>query len=113
MTLEQQIAKLSSAEDFFRFFDVAFDQAVVRVSRLHIMKRMGEYLSAAEIPTGEENARAAYAAQLERAYRDFVRSSPIEERVFKVHRSAISPPASQLVKIDKAGFENCCDPPLS
>lgn len=107
MTLAQQIAKLSSAEDFFRFFDVAFDPAVVCVSRLHIMKRMGEYLAAAEMPPGEENARAVYKAHLERAYRDFQRSSPLEERVFKVHRVAISPPASQLVRIDEAVRDRC------
>ena len=100
MTLAQQIANLSSAEDVFRFFDVAFDPAFVCVSRLHILKRMGEYLAAAEIPSGEQDARAAYKAYLERAYEDFQRSTPLAERVFKVHRAAIDPPALQLVQID-------------
>ena len=99
MTVQQQIAKLSSAEDFFSFFRVAYDPLIVRVSRLHIMKRFGVYLSETVLPSDDEGIRAIYQALLERAYSDFIRSTPIEERVFKVHRDAANPPAASLVTI--------------
>jgi nitrogenase-stabilizing/protective protein len=84
MTVLEQLSKLSSAEDFFRFLDVAYDPAVLNVSRLHILKRMGEYLRQAAPEADESAARACFRALLERAYLDFVHSSPIAERVFKV-----------------------------
>lgn len=102
MTLQQEIAKLSSAEDFFRFFGVAYDSAIVHVSRLHIMKRLGLYLSETALPSDDAGIRAAYSALLERAYLDFVRSTPIQERVFKVHRDAVNSPAASLVTIGGA-----------
>ena len=42
--LTGELAKLSSAEEFLQFFAVPFDQKVVNVSRLHILKRFYQYL---------------------------------------------------------------------
>ena len=53
--------------------------------RLHILRRMGEYLAGddlEDLPDGVAAARAR--SFLERAYQDFVASTPLEERVFKV-----------------------------
>ncbi len=40
----QQLKALSSAEDFLQFFGVPFDQGVVNVSWLHILKRFFQYI---------------------------------------------------------------------
>ena len=44
--LTQRLATLSSAEDFLEFFALPFDQSVVNVNRLHILKRFYQYLRA-------------------------------------------------------------------
>ena len=42
--LEADLADLESAEDFFNYFDVAFDPAVLHVCRLHILQRFHDYM---------------------------------------------------------------------
>jgi nitrogenase-stabilizing/protective protein len=94
------LKKLSSAEEFFRALGVAFDPAVLNVARLHILKRMGQYLTGDELDGLPDSVAAARAkAYLERAYSDFVASTPIEQRVFKVHQDAVAPP-SNFVSFD-------------
>jgi nitrogenase-stabilizing/protective protein len=99
MTVLEQLSKLSSAEDFFRFLAVPYDPAVLDVARLHILKRMGDNLRKAAHETDESKERAYFRAHLERAYQDFVHSSPIRERVFKVHRDAIRAHSAPLVRL--------------
>lgn len=100
MTVIDQLRTLSSAEDFFTFLDVPCDPAVLNVARLHILKRMGEYLRKNTLEgADEETARAQCRQRLERAYNDFIESTPIEQRVFKVLKDAVSPPAAPLVQI--------------
>ena len=41
MTLRKKLEALSSAEDFFLLLDIPFDPEVLRVARLHILRRMG------------------------------------------------------------------------
>jgi nitrogenase-stabilizing/protective protein len=103
MTVLEQLAKLSSAEDYFRFLDVPYDPAVLNVARLHILRRMGDNLRKAGMEPDEEKARSYFRAHLERAYLDFVKSSPIKERVFKVHKDAIRPAVSPLVHLSIPG----------
>jgi nitrogenase-stabilizing/protective protein len=84
--LYQSLSSLSAAEEFFKYFGVTYEPAVVHVNRLHILKRFNQYLRTA---TGlvELDASALHAAcqdLLQRAYRDFVRSTPAQEKVFKV-----------------------------
>ncbi|HML07027.1 MAG TPA: nitrogenase stabilizing/protective protein NifW [Xanthobacteraceae bacterium] len=83
----------AAAEDIFRLLDVAFEAKVMNVARLHILKRMGEYLageSFAEMPESLVAARCK--AALERAYDDFAKASPLQHRVFKVLKDAVAPP---------------------
>ncbi|WP_044559142.1 nitrogenase stabilizing/protective protein NifW [Azospirillum sp. B4] len=106
-----ELGRLSAAEEFFVFLEVPYDIAVVRVARLHILRRMGQYLRGSE----EEGAfdgldegaiRALCRAHLEQAYQDFVASSPIAERLFKVHRDAVAPkapPAKPFVPLAALG----------
>jgi nitrogenase-stabilizing/protective protein len=89
MGLIDELKRLSAAEDFFRRLEVEFDPRVLAPARLHILRRMGESLSQArleELTDAEVWALAREA--LRSAYADFTRSSPLEERVFKVHRQA-------------------------
>jgi nitrogenase-stabilizing/protective protein len=100
MTVLDRLRTLSSAEDFFCFLDVAYDPAVLNVARLHILKRMGEYLRESTLAEDDElTALLLCRTHLERAYSDFVKSSPLEERVFKVLQDAVTPPSSPLVQI--------------
>ena len=89
--LTHRLSKLSAAEDFLDFFGVRYDQAVVNVNRLHILKRFQQYLrSELDLPTKEDPVEQfrRYRELLARAYGDFVRSTPSEEKVFKVLREA-------------------------
>jgi nitrogenase-stabilizing/protective protein len=92
MSVLGDLKRLSAAEDFFAALDVDYEPAVVNVARLHILRRMGQYLRETDLDgQPEEAVREACRATLLRAYDDFKRSSPIEERVFKVHQDAIKP----------------------
>jgi nitrogenase-stabilizing/protective protein len=93
MTTLARLRGCSSAEEFFRVLDLPFEQSVLNVSRLHILKRMGEYLRRASIGAQEDDdtVRARCREFLATAYQDFVVSSPIEQRVFKVHQDAVKP----------------------
>lgn len=79
------LEKLHAAEDFFAYLKVDYDPEVLRVCRLHILKRMGKYLAARDFNGASEDLIFASAQEtLARAYQDFVVSRPIDERVFKV-----------------------------
>lgn len=92
MSIMSELGGLSAAEDFFVALNVSYDPAIVNVARLHIMRRMGQYMRGAELEGSDDTeAKAACRSHLETAYQDFVRSSPIAERVFKVHQDAIKP----------------------
>lgn len=88
--LTERLKALSSAEDFLNFFGVPFDQKVVNVSRLHILKRFFQYIRQEKgLPTSDEPALfTAYRGLLVRAYQDFVSSTPAQEKVFKVFQEA-------------------------
>jgi nitrogenase-stabilizing/protective protein len=95
MSILDELRQLSAAEEFFQALDVAFDPAVVRVARLHILRRMGEYIRDADLDGVDDAvARQTCRDQLQRAYDDFVRSTPIDERVFKVLKDAVQPKAA-------------------
>ncbi|MEP9366581.1 nitrogenase stabilizing/protective protein NifW [Xanthobacter sp. VNH20] len=93
-----QLNKASSAEDFFTLLGVDYDPLVVNVARLHILRRMGQYLVSEDF-TGqsEEAVTARCKAVLEQAYADFVSSSPIDQRVFKVLKDAVAPPKPKTI----------------
>jgi len=92
MSILDDLRKLSSAEDFFERLSVEYDPAVVRVARLHILRRMAEYLAGAPLDgLSDEEAISACKSHLAQAYADFVASTPIEQRLFKVHQDAVKP----------------------
>jgi nitrogenase-stabilizing/protective protein len=81
---------LSSAEDFLQYFGVPFDQQVVNVSRLHILKRFFQYIRKENLlaVTNELDLFTQYREQLAKSYEDFVKSTPAQEKVFKVFQDA-------------------------
>lgn len=83
----QALGNLSAAEEFFEFLNVPFDPGVVHVNRLHILKRFNQYLRTTKPDIGEMESDAQHQAcqkLLARAYEDFIRSTPAQEKVFKV-----------------------------
>ena len=89
----EQLNKASSAEDFFALLGVDYDPKHVNVVRLHILRRMGQYLVSEDF-TGQPDAVVAERckAVLEQAYADFIASSPLDQRVFKVLKDAVAAP---------------------
>jgi nitrogenase-stabilizing/protective protein len=87
-----KLRKTSAAEEFFTLLGVDYDPKVLDVARLHILRRMAQYLVNAELAGLSDAAVAEHCKSfLERAYADFVASSPIEQRVFKVLKDAVKP----------------------
>jgi len=88
--LTHRLQALSSAEDFLQFFGVAYEERVVHVNRLHILKRFYQYLHRSEVlsPLDEVDLFRRYRELLMQAYQDFVRSTPAREKVFRVFQEA-------------------------
>lgn len=92
----EKLEKASSAEDFFSILGVEYDPKVVSVVRLHILRRMGQYLVGAKEELqglADEEVTARCKTFLEQAYADFLEKSPLDERVFKVLKDAVKPAA--------------------
>lgn len=84
--LIQKLKALSSANEFLEFFGVEYDEAVVHVNRLHILKRFYQYLHRAQDLDGlnEIDMFRRYREFLVQAYTDFTTSNAAAEKVFKV-----------------------------
>lgn len=83
---------LPSAEEFFQVLDVPYEATKVNVVRMHIMKRMGQYLASEDFEgMSEAEVKERCQATLARAYEDFQKSDPLQERVFKVLKEAAEP----------------------
>ena len=96
------LKKMSSAEDFFTGLGVAYDPSVLSVARLHILKRMGQYVGGDDLDDLPDRVVIARArSYLERAYQDFVASGQFVFRgrgdvvrlgdVIKFHWEAVTP----------------------
>ncbi len=95
------VANLSSAEDIFTYLLMPFDEEVLNVSRLHIMKRFGTYLRDADFDGMDEDTTFLKARQvLKRAYSDFVQSTPLKEKVFKVFHDEAEKHQARFVGIE-------------
>ena len=89
----EQLNKASSAEDFFALLGVDYDPKHVNVVRLHILRRMGQYFVSEDFGgMSEAEVTERCRVVLAQAYADFVASSPLDQRVFKVLKDAVAPP---------------------
>lgn len=84
-SLLDEMADLSTAEEFLDFFGVEYEPSVVQVNRLHILQRFHDYLGKEPAEASDEAAEVArHRRLLARAYEDFVRSDARTEKVFRV-----------------------------
>ncbi len=89
-SFSERLKALSSAEDFLHFFGLPFDERMVQVNRLHILKRFFQYLRKSDgLDVADEIEQfRRYRLLLAQAYQDFVVSTPAREKVFKVFQDA-------------------------
>lgn len=95
------LARLSSAEDIFAFLGLEPVPEVLQVARLHIMKRFGAYLRETDF-TGLPEAEVACLCRdaLIRAQEDFIASTPLQEKVFKVFETQAAKQKSRFVGLE-------------
>ena len=82
--LRRDLADLSSAEDFFAYFDLMFDPRVMAVSRLHILKRFHDNLSRVDglESLDDPTIRDVYRSQLADAYSEFAAGGALAAPAF-------------------------------
>ncbi len=83
--LEPEDAALEGAEAWLERLGVRYDPGLVRVYRLHILKRFHDY-AVAEPPAVPEAAEAQASMLLQRAHDDFVGSDAQSQGALRVHR---------------------------
>ncbi|QOZ08243.1 nitrogenase stabilizing/protective protein NifW [Bradyrhizobium sp. CCBAU 51765] len=99
-----RLNEASAAEEFFTLLGVDYDPKLVNVARLHILRRMGQYLAGEDFSgVADETVAERCKIVLERAYADFVASSPIDQRVFKVLKDAVAPQPKQAPTLVQIG----------
>lgn len=79
--------QITRAEDYFDFFQIPFDQKVVNVNRLHILKKFSQLIKEIDdsyTDLSEEDRLSKYREALEKAYQVFLSSTPQEQKLFKV-----------------------------
>lgn len=85
----EQLTKFSAAEEFLDYFGIEYEQSVVNVYRLHILKRFYQYLRQEKLgDLNEVSMFQKYRSLLMRSYEDFVHSTAAKEKVFKVFQDA-------------------------
>lgn len=82
--------QLVDTEDYLQFFEIPYDQHLVNVNRLHILKKFSELIKEIdevfpELPEGEKLAK--YQEAFARAYALFQTTSPLETKLFKVFQN--------------------------
>lgn len=93
MGILEDLQRLKDAEEFFEYFRIEYDENILKPYRLHILKKFNLYirdewenLQKMEDTTLYEVLRD----YLRKSYETFLNSTPVKERLFKVHREAVS-----------------------
>ncbi|MEH2332010.1 nitrogenase-stabilizing/protective protein NifW [Nostoc sp.] len=82
-----EFKKLVDAEEFFQFFNMSYDLEVVNVNRLHILKKFSQYIQEVDENSPDvspEEKLNQYSLALQKAYQVFIKSTPHEQKLFKV-----------------------------
>lgn len=83
----EEFNQLVNAEDYFKFFELEYDQKVVQVNRLHILQKFSEFIKEIEKNNSQlkdSELLGKYREALENAYQLFIESTPQEQKLFKV-----------------------------
>ncbi|MCO8144586.1 nitrogenase-stabilizing/protective protein NifW [Rhodovulum tesquicola] len=93
----EQMHELSSAEDLFSFLLLPYDPAVLNRARLHVMKRMGDYLARVDLSVLDEDGVFLEARRaLKQAHADFENSTPRAQKALKIYTQ----PRGNIVPMD-------------
>jgi nitrogenase-stabilizing/protective protein len=101
LELQDALDELSSAEEFLDHFGIPCDPAVVQVNRLHILQRFHDYIEQATRAAVQALTFDDYRGLLDRAYRDFVTSDALTEKVFRVFH--LHEPKTVFVPLSELG----------
>lgn len=85
-----QLDRVVNAEDFFELFELDYDPQVVRVNRLHILKKFSlfkEGIDSTATLLAPADRYVLYREALERAYQTFLSRTALDERLFKVFKA--------------------------
>lgn len=79
---------LSTAEEYFEFFQLAYDPRVVSVNRLHILQKFSQFVKEIDrdATLSDSERLAHYRKALQNAYDLFLTSSPLQQKLFKVFK---------------------------
>lgn len=92
MSILKDIYRLQTAEDFFNYFGVEYDENIVKPYRLHILKKfslyMKEVMSDPDVKNDEEKLFITLKSYLILSYKQISENTPLKERLFKVHQEA-------------------------
>lgn len=81
--------QLTDAEQYFEFFNLPYDQAVVNVNRLHILRKFSNFVkerAADWAELSESETLDQYRIALQQAYSLFLTSNSLEQKLFKVFK---------------------------
>jgi nitrogenase-stabilizing/protective protein len=79
--------KITTAEDYFEFFKLPYDQKFVNVNRLHILKKFSQFIdeiNSSNPDLSEDEKLNNYRDALIQAYEIFLSKTPLETKLFKV-----------------------------
>lgn len=82
-----QFNQLVDAEEYFEFFQLSYDPEIVKVNRLHILKKFSQLVrevNANSPQASQEDKLSQYRDALVSAYEVFLNSTPLEQKLFKV-----------------------------
>ncbi len=85
----EKFKQLVDAEEYFEFFQLPYDQKIVSVNRLHILKKFSQYIQEIDenyTDLSPEDKLSKYCEALEKAYQVFLESTPQEQKLFKVFK---------------------------
>ena len=83
----EQFNRLVDAEEYFDFFQMPYDQEVVNVNRLHILKKFSQFIKQIDdnyTDLSSSDKLSKYREALSQAYQVFLDSTPHEQKLFKV-----------------------------